>query len=38
MELPNYSDCGLFTANQNNVFSRVWIIGTCGAVVIGTSC
>ena len=34
MELPSYSDSGLFIVNQNNVFSRVWIIGTCGAVVI----
>ena len=37
MELPSYSDCGGFIVNQNNVFSRAWIIGTCGEVVIHTS-
>ena len=37
MELPSYSDCGVFIVNQNNDFSCTWIIGTCGQVVIGTS-
>ena len=33
MELPSYSDCGVFIVNQNTVLSRVWIIGTCGEVL-----